>query len=202
MCTDKSCITNLYAYGLVTSQTAKKFFLLGTAWTVQICTEKSSFPTQEGQKVEKDVYVQIWTFHAIPGKQCFCNLTLYPMGCERLEKMCFLCNYEQFMQFLAKNVFVTYSPPQPHRLEGRKRELFVQIWIYHAIPSKICILQMDPHTKPQGLKVEENYFLCRSGHFIQFLAKIILQLKHPFPLLWEFGKRLPFCAYVDFSFSS
>ena len=125
----------------------QKYCLLGIAWNIQICAEKSCLPTSTpvrwGIKLQNmggfvgiAWNVQIFIFYAIPNN-FFCNLTTtLPYGAERLEKMSFLCRFGHFIQFLATDFFATWSATHPMVQMVGKYYLSVQIWTFHWISSK------------------------------------------------------------------
>ena len=77
----------------------------------------------------------------------------------------------RYGSFIQKDV--SKIDPLPHLFQrgwGFIHDCSVQIWIFHAIPRKNGCLNSNP--QPPWIGVGYMIFWYRSGHFMQFLAKV------------------------------
>ena len=101
------------------------------------------------------------------------KLILTPWGVG-LVNITFLCISWYFMQLLAKKIADLHPPSW--RAGVGKHEFYVQMWIFCPIPSKNNFGRKLTPTQPPhqwGVGLAYIIFLCRSGHFIEFIGKIL-----------------------------
>ena len=143
----------------------------------------------------------------------------FPIG--RLPNISFLCRSGQFTQFPAKMFSLKIEPYPTSWGVGISEWFSAQIWIFNIMPIKNnCILTpshshvgwelvnvfctdqdllvkinlggFEPHpTTPMRKGVGNIIFLCRFGHFIQFLASNFCgrSICHPSKVGWWVGKH-------------
>ena len=108
------------------------------------------------REFKHDTSMQIWTVHLIPSRIFEGNYTnLMPMGVKCWERW-LLCRSENW--------------PHSKGVEVCKNDFPVQIYTFHAVPSKIIFGHfrfMPPHWL--GF---EAWPLCKFQHFMQFLLVI------------------------------
>ena len=73
---------------------------------------------------------------------------------------------------------LTQHPPNPKRVGGSIHYFSVQIWIFHAIPTKKILWDLKPHLHPIPWGEDRNKTFCKSGHIMLFPAKMFWKLTY------------------------